>query len=99
VKKIDIKYKRGSKFLKTLWQVYITMKNIMVKTKYVCHSIIRKVVECGYRPSVQIAIRYSILGIFENFKLEELHLISFIAIVELKFKKDNLCGLNQEQRP
>jgi len=44
----------------------------------------------GYRPNVQIAIKDSILGIFQIFTLEKIFdLISFISSFGFKFKKDH----------
>jgi len=51
--------------------------------------MISKSVNHGYRGSVQIAIKYQILGIL---KLEErLDLLSFISLIALKFEKNHLC--------
>jgi len=51
----------------------------MVCTKFSCHFIISKIVKCGYRPIVQIVKKYSVLGIFKKFKLQQkLNLINFI---------------------
>jgi len=42
----------------------------MVQTKCSCHFITRKLIDHGYRPKVQIVIKYLILGDFQIFKLE-----------------------------
>jgi len=50
--------------------IYYNLKHHGVNWKLGSHSIIRKSVDCGCRTKVQIAIKYSILGILQNFKLE-----------------------------
>jgi len=61
----------------------------MVEFFLLCHFIIRKSADHGYRPKVQIAINYSILGFFSRFQIRaksrfsKLHFISWAHIQKI----------------
>jgi len=56
-----------------------------METKFSLYSIIRKLVNYGYRSKVQIAIKYLVLGIFQIFEF----VLNFILLDGLTFKKNH----------
>ncbi len=67
-------------------------KNTVEKPKTVEHCGGATVID----PELVIAINHSILGIFQNFKMEwKLDFVSYILLVELKFKKYHFNGRNR----